>query len=69
MFIHADPFGIIQILFEVPSNLMLKKIGPSKWISIVMLSWGMVSDESVNVISSMPETRIGFYMLTCAFVR
>ncbi|KAI7881294.1 MFS general substrate transporter [Lichtheimia hyalospora FSU 10163] len=35
-------FFIGYILFEVPSNLMLKKIGPSKWITIVMLAWGMV---------------------------
>lgn len=31
-----------QILFEIPSNLMLKKIGPSKWIPLVMVAWGIV---------------------------
>ncbi|KAI8582476.1 hypothetical protein K450DRAFT_227361 [Umbelopsis ramanniana AG] len=35
-------FFIGYILFEIPSNLMLKKIGPSKWIPIVMITWGMV---------------------------
>ncbi|KAG0174546.1 hypothetical protein DFQ28_005881 [Apophysomyces sp. BC1034] len=35
-------FFIGYILFEVPSNLMLKKIGPSKWIPIVMMAWGTV---------------------------
>ncbi|KAF7723576.1 hypothetical protein EC973_001817 [Apophysomyces ossiformis] len=35
-------FFIGYILFEVPSNLMLKKIGPSKWIPLVMIAWGTV---------------------------
>ncbi|KAI9323600.1 major facilitator superfamily domain-containing protein [Dichotomocladium elegans] len=35
-------FFIGYILFEVPSNIMLKKIGPSQWISIVMFAWGVV---------------------------
>ncbi|KAG1157825.1 hypothetical protein G6F36_014212 [Rhizopus arrhizus] len=30
------------VLFEVPSNMILKVVGPSKWIPIVMLSWGTV---------------------------
>ncbi|KAI9263410.1 major facilitator superfamily domain-containing protein [Phascolomyces articulosus] len=34
-------FFIGYIIFEVPSNLMLKFIGPSKWISIVMMAWGV----------------------------
>ncbi|EIE80286.1 hypothetical protein RO3G_04991 [Rhizopus delemar RA 99-880] len=29
------------VLFEVPSNMILKVVGPSKWIPIVMLSWGI----------------------------
>ncbi|CAO3665000.1 unnamed protein product [Umbelopsis vinacea] len=35
-------FFIGYILFEIPSNLMLKKIGPSKWIPLVMVAWGIV---------------------------
>ncbi|KAI7902835.1 major facilitator superfamily domain-containing protein [Cokeromyces recurvatus] len=35
-------FFIGYIIFEVPSNIILKKIGPSKWIPIVMISWGTV---------------------------
>ncbi|CAO3613669.1 unnamed protein product [Cunninghamella blakesleeana] len=34
-------FFIGYILFEIPSNLLLKKIGPNKWIPIVMISWGV----------------------------
>lgn len=32
------PYG----LFEVPSNIVLKMLRPSVWISIMMLSWGIV---------------------------
>lgn len=34
-------FFIPYILFEVPSNLLLKKIRPSWWISGIMFGWGM----------------------------
>ncbi|KAK9764896.1 hypothetical protein K7432_007216 [Basidiobolus ranarum] len=35
-------FFIGYVLFEVPSNIMLKKIGPSRWIPIVMIAWSVV---------------------------
>lgn len=28
--------------FEVPSNLLLKKLRPSRWLPIIMLAWGLV---------------------------
>lgn len=36
-------FFIPYILFEVPSNLILKKIRPSWWISGIMFAWGIVT--------------------------
>lgn len=33
-------FFIPYILFEVPSNLLLKKIKPSSWLSFIMFAWG-----------------------------
>ncbi|CAO3685517.1 unnamed protein product [Rhizopus stolonifer] len=35
-------FFIGYIIFEVPCNMIMKLIGPSKWIPIVMMSWGTV---------------------------
>ncbi|KAF9180726.1 hypothetical protein BGZ51_005914 [Haplosporangium sp. Z 767] len=35
-------FFIGYVLFEIPSNILLKKIGPRKWITIVMLVWGVI---------------------------
>lgn len=29
------------ILFEVPSNIIIKRIAPSTWLSIIMTCWGM----------------------------
>jgi MFS family permease len=34
---------VTYILSEVPSNLVLKKVGPSRWISIIATSWGIIA--------------------------
>ena len=34
-------FFIPYILFEVPSNILIKKIAPSTWLAFIMLCWGM----------------------------
>lgn len=33
-------FFIPYILFEVPSNIVIKRIAPSTWLSIIMVLWG-----------------------------
>jgi hypothetical protein len=33
-------FFIPYILFEIPSNLLLKKFAPSTWLSLIMVLWG-----------------------------
>lgn len=30
-------------IFEVPSNYLLKKMRPSRWIAFLMFSWGAVT--------------------------
>lgn len=35
-------FFFTYAAFEVPSNLLLKKLRPSKWLPIIMVSWGTV---------------------------
>src|SRR6266849_2632414 len=39
----AGIFYIGYILFEVPSNLILQRTGARRWISRIMVSWGIVS--------------------------
>jgi hypothetical protein len=34
-------------LFEVPSNVILKIMRPSRWIAIMVLAWGTVSGSSL----------------------
>jgi hypothetical protein len=33
-------FFVPYILFEIPCNLILKKMAPSTWLSIIMTLWG-----------------------------
>jgi hypothetical protein len=39
-------FFIPYILFEVPSNLVLRKVPPSWWLSGIMCLWGMNNHSS-----------------------
>ncbi|WP_329122896.1 MFS transporter [Streptomyces sp. NBC_01353] len=39
----AGLFFIGYFLFEVPSNLMLQRIGARTWIARIMITWGVVS--------------------------
>ena len=39
----AGIFFIGYFLFEVPSNLILERVGARRWIARIMISWGIVS--------------------------
>ena len=39
----AGIFFIGYFIFEVPSNLIMQKVGARRWICRIMLSWGVVS--------------------------
>ncbi|MFE5889554.1 MFS transporter [Streptomyces sp. NPDC056462] len=54
----AGLFFIGYFLFEVPSNLMLQRIGARTWIARIMITWGVVSASFMFVNS---ETT--FYVL------
>ncbi|RFC75153.1 MFS transporter [Streptomyces sp. AcE210] len=54
----AGLFFIGYFLFEVPSNLMLQKIGARTWIARIMISWGVVSALFVFV-----NNEVTFYVL------
>lgn len=36
-------FFIGYIIFEIPSNMMLHRVGAQKWLSRIMVSWGIVA--------------------------
>lgn len=34
---------VTYIIFEVPSNLVLKKFTPSRWIAFITTAWGIIA--------------------------
>jgi len=54
----AGIFCCGYFLFEVPSNLILHRVGARVWIARVMISWGIVSGTTAFV-----HGPIGFYVL------
>jgi MFS transporter, ACS family, tartrate transporter len=43
-------FYISYVIFEVPSNLAMQKVGARLWISRIMVSWGLVSAAMAFVV-------------------
>jgi ACS family tartrate transporter-like MFS transporter len=54
----AGIFFIGYFLFEVPSNLIMERVGARRWIARIMLSWGAISSCMMFVHSP-----ISFYTL------
>ncbi|MGA9547222.1 MAG: MFS transporter, partial [Rhodomicrobium sp.] len=48
----AGIFFIGYIAFGVPSNLMLQRVGPRRWIALIMVLWGIMSTSLLFVRSS-----------------
>lgn len=49
----ASIFFIGYILFEVPSNLVLARVGARRWIARIMISWGLVAAAMMFVRSPL----------------
>jgi len=54
----AGIFFIGYCIFEVPSNLLLEKVGARYWIARIMVTWGLISAGMLLV-----ETEFWFYTL------
>ena len=50
-------FYIAYIIFEVPSNLAMQKVGARVWIARIMVSWGLV-----GILSAFAVGPITFYL-------
>src|ERR1700760_125310 len=46
-------------IFEVPSNLILERVGARRWIARIMISWGIIS-ASFAFVLSISATLQGF---------
>jgi len=47
----AGLFVVGYVLFEVPSNIMLYKVGARRWIARIMMSWGVATALMIFVTS------------------
>jgi sugar phosphate permease len=47
----AGIFFIGYFLFEVPSNILLKRFGARTWIARIMISWGIISSATMFIHS------------------
>ena len=54
----AGIFFIGYVLFEIPSNLMMQRLGARVWITRIMVTWGLVSSCMMFV-----KTPASFYAL------
>ena len=54
----AGIFFAGYFLFEVPSNLLLERVGPKLWIARIMISWGIIS-----VLMMFVSGETSFYVL------
>lgn len=54
----AGLFFIGYALFEVPSNIMMKKYGARLWLTRIMATWGLVV-----VLTGFVTSPVQFYML------
>src|SRR5919202_3178242 len=54
----AGIFFLGYFLFEVPSNLVLEKVGARLWIARIMVTWGAISCAMMFV-----HTPLSFYVL------
>ena len=46
----AGIFFLGYVLFEIPSNLVLLRVGPRQWIACIMVSWGLISSATALVV-------------------
>jgi ACS family tartrate transporter-like MFS transporter len=59
--VYSLGFGLFYIgylLFEVPSNLILHRVGARRWIARIMISWGLITCAMMLI-----RDRWGFYLL------
>jgi len=61
----AEVFGLLSgiffigyFFFEVPSNMIMHKVGPKVWIARIMLSWGIVV-----ILTGFAQTTTQLYIL------
>jgi MFS transporter, ACS family, tartrate transporter len=54
----AGLFFVTYTLFEIPSNLVLRRLGSRVWLSRILITWGVVS-----MATALTHSRTSFYVL------
>ena len=49
----AGLFVVGYVIFEVPSNMMLYKVGARRWIARIMVSWGLATAALVFAVGGL----------------
>jgi sugar phosphate permease len=60
--IGAGMFFIGYFLFEVPSNMILERIGARRWVPIIMVAWGLATAALAFVSSPLEFYLIRFFI-------
>ena len=58
----AGMFFLGYLIFQVPSNLMLLRVGARRWIMILMIAWGIVSVATAFVSGSTSYIALRFLL-------
>ena len=55
-------FFVAYVLFEVPSNLAMEKVGARLWIARIMITWGLVGFASAFVTGAVSFSVARFFL-------
>ena len=58
----AGIFFLGYFIFEIPSNVILHKVGARKWIARIMISWGLISAAMMFVTTPMSFYILRFFL-------
>ncbi len=61
----AGIFFLGSALFDLPSNLMLVKVGPRRWIARIMISWGILATGMMFVRGPLSFYLLRFLLGVC----
>jgi MFS family permease len=61
----AGIFFLGYFLFEVPSNLILNRVGARRWIARIMITWGLVSAATMFSTSATTFYALRFLLGVC----
>jgi ACS family tartrate transporter-like MFS transporter len=61
----AGTFFWGYFIFEVPSNLILEKVGARVWIARIMISWGVVAGLTAMVVGTTSFVVVRFLLGVC----